>query len=88
MKKTMAAVMTAGALTAPALLAPPAAHATDLNKAVCDAFGAEAQGWLLRGTARPIATRMVVAAGTPLPDARAVIQSTVTTVCPQYTKLL
>lgn len=60
----------------------------DVYGAVCDTYRAEALGLLIRGAARPIATRMLVVAGTSPTDAPAVIQSTVTGRCPEYTNLL
>jgi len=89
MRKTIAAATATGALTAAALLTPPVAYAyTDLYQAVCDAYRAEAHGLVVRGAARPVATRMLVAAGTSPVDAPGVIQFAVTDRCPEYTGLL
>jgi hypothetical protein len=92
MRKTIAAVTAAGALTAATLLTPPVGYADpiDLNRAICDTYRAEAQGLIIRATARPIATRMLMAAGTSptWADAFTVIQSAITANCPEYTNLL
>lgn len=90
MRKTIAAVTAAGALTAAALLTPSVGYANpiDLPRAICDTYGAEHQGLVLSNLARPIATRMVVESGISLIDASTVIDSTVTNRCPEYIYLL
>lgn len=90
MRKTIAAVTAAGALTAVALLTPSVGYAdyVDLDRAICDVYRAEANGYLLRNLGRAIATRMVVEAGTSLTDAADVINFTVANKCPEYTYLL
>lgn len=92
MRKTIAAMTATGALTVAALLSPPVGYAepTDMYRAVCDTYRAEALGLIIRATARPVATRMLIAAGiSPTwEDAFTVIQSTITTNCPEYTNLL
>ena len=90
MRKTIAAVTAAGALTAAAVLTPPMGYAVpiDLSRAICDTYQAEHQGLILSNLGRPIATRMVVESGVSLPDASTFIDSTVTAQCPEYIYLL
>ena len=90
MRKTIAAMTATGALTVAALLTPPTGYAvpTDTYMAVCDAYRAEALGLVVRGVARPVATRMLVVAGTSPVDAPAVIQFAITNRCREYINLL